>query len=102
MEKVTLKQGIIRGDNRITEITVRKPLTKQLRGTNVVDLMKMSIDEWCVVLPRVTTPKVDKVDFATMPAADLVTLASTALNLMIEDFEEAEEEDEETTTGKND
>lgn len=102
MEKVTLKQGIIRGDSRITEITVRKPLTKQLRGTNVVDLMKMSIDEWCVVLPRVTTPKVDKVDFATMPAADLVTLASTALNLMIEDFEEAEEEDEETTTGKND
>lgn len=102
MEKVTLKKGIIRGDNRITEITVRKPLTKQLRGTNVVDLMKMSIDEWCVVLPRVTTPKVDKVDFATMPAADLVTLASTALNLMIEDFEEAEEEDEETTTGKND
>lgn len=101
MEKVTLKQGIIRGDNRITEITVRKPLTKQLRGTNVVDLMKMSIDEWCVVLPRVTTPKVDKVDFATMPAADLVTLASTALNLMIEDFEEAEDEEEETT-GKND
>lgn len=102
MEKVTLKKGIIRGDNRITEITVRKPLTKQLRGTNVVDLMKMSIDEWCVVIPRVTTPKVDKADFATMPAADLVTLASTALNLMIEDFEEAEEEDEETTTGKND
>ncbi len=101
MEKVTLKQGIIRGDNRITEITVRKPLTKQLRGTNVVDLMKMSIDEWCVVLPRVTTPKVDKVDFATMPAADLVTLASTALNLMIEDFEEAEDEEEEIT-GKND
>lgn len=101
MEKVTLKQGIIRGDNRITEITVRKPLTKQLRGTNVVNLMQMSIDEWCVVLPRVTTPKVDKVDFATMPAADLVTLASTALNLMIEDFEEAEDEEEETT-GKND
>ena len=101
MEKVTLKQGIIRGDSRITEITVRKPLTKQLRGTNVVDLMKMSIDEWCVVLPRVTTPKVDKVDFATMPAADLVTLASTALNLMIEDFEEAEDEEEEIT-GKND
>lgn len=101
MEKVTLKKGIIRGDSRITEITVRKPLTKQLRGTNVVNLMQMSIDEWCVVLPRVTTPKVDKVDFATMPAADLVTLASTALNLMIEDFEEAEDEEEETT-GKND
>lgn len=101
MEKVTLKQGIIRGDNRITEITVRKPLTKQLRGTNVVNLMQMSIDEWCVVLPRITTPKVDKVDFVTMPAADLVTLASTALNLMIEDFEEAEDEEEETT-GKND
>lgn len=63
--------------------------------------MQMSIDEWCVVLPRVTTPKVDKVDFATMPAADLVTLASTALNLMIEDFEESEDEEEETT-GKND
>ncbi|STY61528.1 Phage tail protein E [Mannheimia haemolytica] len=32
MTKVTLKQGILRGEKRITEIEVRKPLTKQLRA----------------------------------------------------------------------
>lgn len=45
MKKVTLKQGILRGEKRITEIEVRKPLTKQLRGTNLTSLMQLSVDE---------------------------------------------------------
>lgn len=101
MEKVTLKQGILRGDSRLKEINVRKPLTKQLRGTNLTALMQMNVDEWCVVLPRITAPKLDKTDFATMPAADLLKLAGKALELMSEDFDEAEaDEEEESETGK--
>lgn len=74
MQKVTLKQGILRGDNRITDISVKKPLTKQLHGTNLTSLMQLNVDEWCVVLPRITTPKLDKADFATMNAGDLLKL----------------------------
>lgn len=95
MQKVTLKQGILRGDNRITEISVKKPLTKQLRGTNLTSLMQLNVDEWCVVLPRITTPKLDKADFATMNAGDLLKLSGKALELMSEDFDEVDEEESE-------
>lgn len=96
MQKVTLKQGILRGDNRITEISVKKPLTKQLRGTNLTSLMQLNVDEWCVVLPRITTPKLDKADFAAMNAGDLLKLSGKALELMSEDFDEVDEEEAES------
>lgn len=99
-QTVCLKHGILRGDNRITDIEVRKPLTKQLRGTNLTALMQMNVDEWCIVLPRITLPKVDKADFATMSAADLLKLAGRALDLMGEDFEEIDEEGDEHQAGK--
>lgn len=100
MQKVILKQGILRGDNRITEISVKKPLTKQLRGTNLTSLMQLNVDEWCVVLPRITTPKLDKADFATMNAGDLLKLSGKALELMGEDFDEVDEEETESGKGK--
>ncbi|HDL1116573.1 TPA: phage tail assembly protein, partial [Mannheimia haemolytica] len=43
----------------------------------------------------ITTPKLDKADFATMSAADLLKLSGKALDLMSEDFDEADEEDSE-------
>ncbi|MEG9499893.1 phage tail assembly protein [Mannheimia indoligenes] len=95
MTKVTLKQGILRGEKRITEIEVRKPLTKQLRGTNISALLQMNVEEWCIVLPRITLPKVDKADFATMNIGDLLRLTNKAVELMSEDFDEADEEDSE-------
>lgn len=100
MTTVKLKNGIIRGDSRITDITVRKPLTKQLRGTSIIKLTELHADEWALVLPRITTPKVDKVDFATMPVPEFMKLASAALELMLEDFSDEDADEEEITTGK--
>ena len=87
---VTLAQGILRGDNRITDITVRKPLTKQLR------LLEMSADDWQIVLPRITAPKVDKVDFAQMTVTDFTKLCGAAAELMFEDIEDADTDEADT------
>lgn len=97
---VTLAQGILRGENRITDITVRKPLTKQLRGVSISRLIEMNADDWQIVLPRVTTPKVDKVDFAQMTVTDFTKLCSTAAELMFEDAEEIDADED--STGKQD
>ncbi|MBS6009450.1 MAG: phage tail assembly protein [Haemophilus parahaemolyticus] len=97
---VTLAQGILRGENRITDITVRKPLTKQLRGVSISHLIEMNADDWQIVLPRVTTPKVDKVDFAQMTVTDFTKLCSTAAELMFEDAEEIDADED--STGKQD
>lgn len=90
---VTLAQGILRGDNRITDITVRKPLTKQLRGVSISRLLEMSADDWQIVLPRITTPKIDKVDFAQMTVTDFTKLCGAAAELMFEDIEDADTEE---------
>ena len=97
---VTLAQGILRGENRITDITVRKPLTKQLRGVSISRLIEMNADDWQIVLPRVTTPKVDKVDFSQMTVTDFTKLCSTAAELMFEDAEEIDADED--STGKHD
>ena len=97
---VTLAQGILRGENRITDITVRKPLTKQLRGVSISRLIEMNADDWQIVQPRVTTPKVDKVDFSQMTVTDFTKLCSTAAELMFEDAEEIDAD--EYSTGKQD
>lgn len=98
---VTLTQGILRGENRITEITIRKPLTKQLRGVSIQRLIDMNADDWQIVLPRVTVPKIDKVDFSQMNVTDLMQLCGAASELMFEDIESINDEtDEEPTTGK--
>lgn len=97
---VTLAQGILRGENRITEITVRKPLTKQLRGVSISRLIEMNADDWQIVLPRVTMPKVDKVDFAQMTVTDFTKLCSAAAELMFEDAEEIDADED--CTGKQD
>lgn len=97
---VTLAQGILRGENRITDITVRKPLTKQLRGVSISRLIEMNADDWQIVLSRVTTPKVDKVDFAQMTVTDFTKLCNTAAELMFEDAEEIDADED--STGKQD
>ena len=97
---VTLAQGILRGENRITDITVHKPLTKRLRGVSISRLIEMNADDWQIVLPRVTTPKVDKVDFAQMTVTDFTKLCSTAAELMFEDAEEIDADED--STGKQD
>ena len=97
---VTLAQGNLRGENRLTDMTVRTPLTKQLRGVSISRLIEMNADDWQIVLPRVTTPKVDKVDFAQMTVTDFTKLCSTAAELMFEDAEEIDADED--STGKQD
>lgn len=92
-KKVTLAQGIIRGEDEIKEITIRKPLTKQLRGTSITRLAEMDAEQWQIVLQRVTIPKLEKTDLARMNVADFVTLCSTASDLMFEDAKDPTETD---------
>ncbi len=71
---VTLETPIQRGENVITEISVRKPGSGELRGTSLVNLLNMDVGALEIVLPRITTPPIFKHDFAVLDPADLVQL----------------------------
>jgi hypothetical protein len=68
---ITLEEPIERGAQTITHVTVRKPKSGELRGTQLVNLLHMDVAALEVVLPRITQPTLTKVDVANLDPADL-------------------------------
>jgi hypothetical protein len=82
-EPVTLDTPLIRGDQRITEVALRKPTAGELRGVSLTDLLQMNVDALAVVLPRVTTPTLTKADIAAMDPADLVQMGGVFAGFLL-------------------
>lgn len=71
-EVVTLDTPIQRGEQSIEKITIRKPMSGELRGVSLIDLMNMDVMALRKVLPRITDPTLTDMDVARMDPADLV------------------------------
>jgi Phage tail protein E. len=71
---VKLDTPIVRGEQTITEITLRKPKSGELRGTSLNALVNLDIDALGKVLPRIATPQLTEFDVRDMDPADLVQL----------------------------
>lgn len=78
LETVKLLQPIERGETTIDEITVRKPTAGELRGLNIVDIMRMDVDGMFKLLPRITNPVLSEGELSAMNADDFAELAGTA------------------------
>jgi hypothetical protein len=73
-EPIPLDTPIQRGDQTITEITLRKPSAGELRGTSLNALVNLDVDALGKVLPRISTPTLTEFDVRAMDPADLVQL----------------------------
>ena len=73
---VTLDSPIQRGEQRITQIELRKPRAGELRGVSLFDLMRMDVAATQAVLPRITTPTLTRHDVDNLDPADLFQLAA--------------------------
>ena len=73
-ESVTLDAPIKRGDEAIVEVTLRKPVAGELRGTSLSALVNLDVDALCKVLPRISLPTLTEFDVQQMDSADLVQL----------------------------
>ncbi|MGO2703897.1 MAG: phage tail assembly protein [Pseudomonas helleri] len=71
-EVVPLDTPIQRGELSIEKITIRKPMSGELRGVSLIDLMNMDVMALRKVLPRITDPTLTDMDVARMDPADLV------------------------------
>lgn len=72
---VTLDTPILRGSQTITEVTLRKPLSGELRGVALTDLLQMDVLALRKVLPRITNPSLTDHEIGNMDPADLVDCA---------------------------
>lgn len=70
-KKITLKVGVPSGKTTITELTIRKPLTGDLRGIKLIDFIDLDINSLAKVLPRITTPTIEEHEVFEMDLIDL-------------------------------
>ena len=80
---VTLDTPIKRGNGEITEVTLRKPNSGELRGVSLAELLQMKVDALQTVLPRITNPILHKQDMATLDPADLVSMATVVVGFLL-------------------
>ncbi|EKS9795644.1 MULTISPECIES: phage tail assembly protein [Burkholderia] len=70
----TLDTPLVRGNQTITSITLRKPKSGELRGVSLSDLVSLDVVALSKVLPRISSPMLTEVDVANIDPADLVQL----------------------------
>lgn len=77
---VTLDKPIVRGEQTITSVQLRRPKAGELRGINLAALIReMDYGALEVLLPRVTLPTLTRADIANLDPADLTSLASEVI-----------------------
>jgi hypothetical protein len=77
---VQLDTPILRGSQTISSITLRKPLSGELRGINLTDLLQLNVDAIIKVIPRIATPSVVEQDLRGLDIADFTAIATTMLD----------------------
>lgn len=80
---VQLEAPIIRGEQVISEIAIRKPKSGDLRGVKLIDLMQMDVLALRKVLPRVSVPTLADHEIGNMDPADLVECGVALTNFLL-------------------
>ena len=79
----TLDTPIKRGEQEITEITLRKPASGELRGVNLTDLIQLDVTALARVLPRISAPTLTEQDVNRMDPADLFKLGTQVAGFLL-------------------
>ncbi|WP_278362676.1 phage tail assembly protein [Stutzerimonas kunmingensis] len=69
---VELDAPIIRGNQVIDSLTLRKPMAGELRGVSLMELSQMDVLALRTVLPRISSPTLTDVEIGRMDPADLL------------------------------
>jgi hypothetical protein len=71
---VPLSQPIERNGGAVSELTLRKPATGELRGLKLMDVLQMDVNALSMLLPRIAAPTITKADVDAMALADVMDL----------------------------
>ncbi|ATS21714.1 tail protein [Xanthomonas phaseoli pv. phaseoli] len=71
---ISLDQPIVRGEQTITDLKVRKPGAGELRGLKLAELLQMDVTALATLLPRISSPTLTTADVNAMDPADLLTV----------------------------
>jgi hypothetical protein len=80
---VTLDTPLVRGEETIEQVRVRKPKSGELRGLSLSDLLKLEYAALETLLPRITVPTLSKQDVASLDPSDLTQLGSEVMDFLL-------------------
>lgn len=80
---VILDTPIKRGDSEITSIELRKPVSGELRGLSLTDLLQMDVNAMHRVLPRISIPSITEAEAAALDPADLLQLSAKVASFLL-------------------
>lgn len=89
IKPITFDEGFKRGEQTITEIVIRKPKTRALRGLTLVNVLQLDVDTLAKLAPRITTPTMNENDVYELEPSDLTKFSKEVINF----FVKAEDED---------
>lgn len=69
---VELDTAIIRDGEKVEKITLRKPMSGELRGLSLAELVNLDVDSITKLVPRISNPTLTEHEVRSMDPADLV------------------------------
>lgn len=73
---VALETPIVRGEQTIAEITLRKPGAGELRGLTLVAVCNLDVEALIKLIPRISSPTLTAQEVAAMDPADLLSIGA--------------------------
>ncbi len=80
---IVLDEPIRRGEQVITQITIRKPKAGELRGVSLVDLGNINVVALQQVLPPISSPILTSQDVANLDPADLLEIGAEVASFLV-------------------
>jgi len=81
-DPIVLEQAIKRGESKITEITLRKPASGELRGLKLGDLINGDVSATIRLVPRISQPSLTEQEVAALDPADLLACADAVAGFL--------------------
>lgn len=79
---VILDNPVMRGEQRIEQVTVTKPNAGTLRGVSLASLANSDVDALIKVLPRMTYPALTEHEVMRLEASDLILFAGKVVGFL--------------------
>ncbi len=76
-QTVTLSTPIIRGEQSIEAINIRKPKAGELRNLNLQDILQTDVTAMLKLIPRVSDPPLTDVEADNLEPEDLAEIGGT-------------------------
>ena len=81
---VALDTPLKRGKTLVDVITLRKPMSGELRGVHLADLLNMDVATLIKILPRISRPSITAPEAAAMDPADLLAIGSKISGFLLQ------------------